>query len=516
MILKSIFLFIFTFLSIPCIAQEYAVNSGDVITISVLGQQSLSGMVTVDPSGYITLPPPVGTLRVAGKTPSEIGVLLEERLKRYVKEPIVFISVKPLEGFSVHIIGEVRSPNSYTVPEGTSLQELITRAGGLTDLADKKNVRLFRKEADSDREELVKEERVDYSLFTEDYDITANPILKPNDMVLIPGLSREERAAQTVGVFGAVTSPGVHTLLYPLPLIEVLTLAGGTANNADLSRVSILKSRGADSDPDGQGGEYVWSYIALEDFFSGSDQNANPLVSPGTIVYVSTIELEEKDKFSVNVVGQVEKAGVYPVTEGARLFDAVYMAGGFSDEAAIDRVTVIRSVQQGSSMFQVDVGGYLKTGDMKGNPILIEGDTVFVPMVEGAKRVSSIHTPFFESIRLSIMGQVNSPSDYQVSADSNLLDVLRLAGGPASDADLKRVIIIREKAGGERRLKVDLNYILEEGELDLLPQLLTGDTIFVPKIRPKLNIWGRIVRAAVDVSTIVIAYLLITGQRFYR
>ena len=237
MILKSIFLFIFTFLSIPCIAQEYAVNSGDVITISVLGQQSLSGTVTVDPSGYITLPPPVGTLRVAGKTSSEIRVLLEERLKRYVNEPIVFISVKSPEDFSVHIIGEVQTPNSYMVPEGTSLQELITKAGGLTEFADEKNVRLFRKEADSDREELVKEERVDYSLFTEKYHMAANPILKPNDVVLVPGLSREEHVVQTVGVFGAVTSPGVHTVLEPLSLIEVLTLAGGTANNADLSKV---------------------------------------------------------------------------------------------------------------------------------------------------------------------------------------------------------------------------------------------------------------------------------------
>jgi protein involved in polysaccharide export with SLBB domain len=111
---------------------------------------------------------------------------------------------------------------------------------------------------------------------------------------------------------------------------------------------------------------------------------------------------------------------------------------------------------------------------------------------------------------------VHQPNTYQVSSDSNLLDILRLAGGPTTDADLKRVMILREKTEKEQRLIVDLEKVLQEGELKLLPPLLTDDTIFVPKVKPSRNIWGIIVKTAADVSTIAIAVLIVTGQRYYR
>jgi protein involved in polysaccharide export with SLBB domain len=58
--------------------------------------------------------------------------------------PPIFVSVTPAQTFMVHIIGEVVSPNFYNVPDGTSIQELVTIAGGLTQFADIKHVRLIR------------------------------------------------------------------------------------------------------------------------------------------------------------------------------------------------------------------------------------------------------------------------------------------------------------------------------------------------------------------------------------
>ncbi len=135
-------------------------------------------------------------------------------------------------------------------------------------------------------------------------------------------------------------------------------------------------------------------------------------------------------------------------------------------------------------------------------------------MSEGAKRIPAIHTTFFESIRVSIIGEVGSPNTYQVSSESSVLDVLKLAGGPTADADLRRVTVIREQTEQEQRLKIDLEKVLTEGDFKLLPSLQEDDTIFVPKMKPKRNIWGTIVRMAAEVSTIVIAYLLITGKRY--
>jgi polysaccharide export outer membrane protein len=497
----AFFLFFLPFISF---AQEYIIQPGDILTISVLGQQSLSGTVVVDHSGHISLPSPVGMVKVIGKTVDEVTLFLEDYLKKYIKEPMVFVSVKPSEGFMIHIIGEVRSPSFYSISEGTSLQEVITMAGGLTDIADKKNIRLFRKEYDSDQKEIIKELRIDYSIFLEKYDLADNPILKPNDVILVPGLTIEEHAAQTVIILGSIRSPGVLPLSKPLSLIGILALAGGASADADLSRVSILNM----SD-----GKYTWNYVSFKDFLSKGNQDANPMISPGMIVYIPSIEREEGIKFSVNVAGEVNNDGAYTVREGTRLFDVIFMAGGLSDVASIDKIMIINSSRNSRTIITANIRDFLETGNMEGNPVLNEGDTVFVPVIEGTKRVSSIQTPFLKSIRVSVMGQVNMPGSFLIASDSNLLDVLKLVGGTGLGADLKRVLIIRGGLVEEQRLKVNLNHILEEGDLRLLPQLYTDDTIFVPLAKPKLNIWGRIVGAASGISTVIIAYFLITGRR---
>jgi polysaccharide export outer membrane protein len=124
--------------------EEYTVKPGDIITVTVWERQTLSSTATVDANGNITLPVPIGDVKVVGLTAKQISDLLTERLKEYIINPTIFVSVTPAQTFMVHIIGEVVSPNFYNVPDGTSIQELVTIAGGLTQFADIKHVRLIR------------------------------------------------------------------------------------------------------------------------------------------------------------------------------------------------------------------------------------------------------------------------------------------------------------------------------------------------------------------------------------
>ena len=66
----------------------------------------------------------------------------------------------------------------------------------------------------------------------------------------------------------------------------------------------------------------------------------------------------------------------------------------------------------------------------------------------------------------------------------------------------------------QQQLTIDLDKVLMEGQFQLLPKLKADDTIFVPRVKPERNVWGTIVGIARDVSTIAIAYLLITGRRY--
>ena len=499
--------------------EEYTAKPDDVITVTVWERQTLSGTVTVDTNGNITLPMPIGSVKVVGLTAKQISDLLTKRLGEYMVNPTVFVSISPAEGFTVHVLGEVKEPNFIKVPDGTTLQEAITRAGGFTPLADKKHLQLIRKEKDADQKEILLENIIDFSQFVEDTDRAANPTLKPGDVLIVPRLPKSERL-KSVNVIGAVAKPGTFDIEEPLPLIEVLALAGGPSDLAVLKEISILTI----SD-----GNYSWNKVNFESFLTGADETANPNVSPGETVFVPR-EPKEERPFMVNVLGQVVRPGAYYVTDESRLFDAIYQAGGFVDEAAIDNVTIIHLNFRGLShprspvKSQVNVKEYLVSGDERYNPLLAKGDTIFIPMSEGAKRIPSVQTAFFPSIRVTIIGEVARPDIYQVSKEASVLDVLKLAGGPTSDADLERVTVIRQTpdVGEEEQMKrqvgssrktVDLEKVLTEGKFQLLPPLKADDTIFVPRLKPKRNIWGAIVKIAADVSTIALAYLLISGKR---
>jgi len=159
---------------------EYPVSPGDTLYIYVWGEDTLSGAVTVGVDGTIVLPPPVGSLYVNRLTASEITDLLTKRLKEFVKQPVVTVSIREFQGFMVHILGQVRSPSFYRVPEGTSIQELITEAGGFTELADPSSIILIRKD-----DERV-EKKIDFSRFLKQNDMESNPVLIHSNHILMP------------------------------------------------------------------------------------------------------------------------------------------------------------------------------------------------------------------------------------------------------------------------------------------------------------------------------------------
>ena len=486
-------------------AQEHTARPGDFITVTVFERQTLSGTVIVDGNGRITLPMPIGSVPVVGLTAAEISDLLTDRIKEYVLNPTVFVSISPAEGFIVHVLGEVQMPDFIKVLDNTTVQEAITRAGGFTPIADIRNIQLIRTEENNGSEthtEIV----VNLEQFMEDGDRTANPVLKPGDVLIVPRMAKSERM-KYVNVIGAVARPGTFQVEGPLPLMEALAQAGGPSEIAMLDDVSILSV--SDGNPS-------WVHVDFESFLTGEDAAANPDVLPGDTVFVPG-KPEEERPFNVNVVGQAAKPGVYSVTSDCRLLDAIYQAGGFADEAAIEKVTIIRYHSQSSIEKQVDVRKFFTSGSDEDNPLLQKGDTIFIPISVGARKITSIHTAFLPTIRVGIIGEVAKPGTYQVSADAGVLDILYMAGGHTSNADLKRVTLIRETPQGDekqRRQAMDLEKVLTGGRFQLLPQLKSGDTIFVPKAKPGRELWRSFVRLTADISTIALAYLIISGKRY--
>ncbi len=490
-------------------SSEYTVSPGDNLHISVWGQEGLGGAVTVGPDGTIMLPPPIGSVYVNQMTAEEIAELLTKELEEFVKQPVVSVSIRSFQGFVVHILGQVQLPSFYRIPEGTSIQELVTMAGGFTDLADLTAIILVRK-VDTETEETEKR-TIDLSRFLEQSDMESNPVLENNDVVVVPKIGIDERAKQLVTVMGRIRKPGSYELDIPMPLLDIIALAGGVSDDADLRDILIL-SRSEEED-----GE-VYRRVNLEDILSGDNPSQSQMskISPGDLIFISSTRPNTNRMFYVNVVGQVAKPGAYQIVEGTRMIDAIFAAGGPAEGASIDNIAVIHSKQdseQGSPVISlISLRDYLLNGSLEANPVLHEGDTVVVPIVQSAKVVPPVQMAFSPSIAVNIIGEVAKPGAYQISTESTLLDVVVLAGGPTTNANLKETMVIRGiKSAGEEQFKIDLEKVMTEGRLDLLPAILSGDIVFLPRAKEKREWWRSAMTLARDISTLVVLYLYLAS-----
>jgi len=73
--------------------QPYRIRVQDVLAITVWKERELSGSVVVRPDGKITLPL-VDEVRVVGLTSQELAELITEKLKPFVNQPQVTVTVQ--------------------------------------------------------------------------------------------------------------------------------------------------------------------------------------------------------------------------------------------------------------------------------------------------------------------------------------------------------------------------------------------------------------------------------------
>lgn len=80
-----------------------------------------------------------------------------------------------------------------------------------------------------------------------------------------------------------------------------------------------------------------------------------------------------------------------------------------------------------------------------------------------------------------IFGQVNAPGRYRFTKDMHFLDILSAADGPTKDADIHNVRVTHRDKTYSKVSKLNLSLYFETGDESLLPNVTTGDTIYIPE-----------------------------------
>jgi polysaccharide export outer membrane protein len=122
---------------------EYLIATGDVISVRVVNQDSMSTRAKVRDDGRIALPL-LGDVEVRGKKPSALRAELEARLKEYIVAPSVTVNVEEVAPVTVSVLGEVTHPGVVHMDGSGGVAQALAAAGGLTDYANRDRIFVVR------------------------------------------------------------------------------------------------------------------------------------------------------------------------------------------------------------------------------------------------------------------------------------------------------------------------------------------------------------------------------------
>jgi len=159
---------------------DYTIGPEDLLQIDVWKEKDLQREVLVRPDGWITFPL-VGNISAKGKTAQQVQDEISTRLRKYIPDPDVTVSVKKVAGYKIFVIGKVGKPGEFSVGRYVDVLQALTLAGGLTPFADDGNIRILRRE---DGKDMVL--HFDYGDVRKGRHLEQNIILKSGDTIVVP------------------------------------------------------------------------------------------------------------------------------------------------------------------------------------------------------------------------------------------------------------------------------------------------------------------------------------------
>lgn len=173
-------------------------------------------------------------------------------------------------------------------------------------------------------------------------------------------VSVEQYRSQRVFIIGEVRAAGTYPLTGDMTLIEALAKAGSTSPAAS-DEVLVVRGQGAKGPVlPGQASDTDIQRFNLKDLQSGTLAQ-NPNLRDGDTIYVARAEL-------VYVFGQVKNPGSYAIKSDTTILQALSLAGGVTENGAMNRVKVIRILN-----------GEKREVKVKLTDLVRPGDTVVVP-----------------------------------------------------------------------------------------------------------------------------------------
>ena len=160
--------------------EQYAIQPGDELQISVWKEEDLIQRVIVRPDGRITFPL-VGEATAAGSSIENLRLLISEKLKKYIPDPVVTVSVQQLTGNTVYVIGKVNRPGVFPIVRNVDVMQALSMAGGTSTYAALNDIKILRRQNGKLRAMSFK-----YAEVEKGKRLEQNIVLRAGDVVVVP------------------------------------------------------------------------------------------------------------------------------------------------------------------------------------------------------------------------------------------------------------------------------------------------------------------------------------------
>lgn len=178
----------------------------------------------------------------------------------------------------------------------------------------------------------------------------------------------------------------------------------------------------------------------------------------------ASLSMGDTRSIRVFVLGEAYRAGTYTISGLGTITSALFAAGGVKPIGSLRNIELKR---QGVTVRSLDLYDLLIHGNTSDDTKLLPGDVIFVPSV-GAT--------------VSVDGEVRRPAIYEVKGETNVAQLVDLAGGLTPEADAASVMLTRIENGRRIVMHVD-----PTGAAGASQAVHNGDLLRVTRIRPTLD-----------------------------
>ncbi|HSF53672.1 MAG TPA: SLBB domain-containing protein [Algoriphagus sp.] len=312
----------------------------------------------------------------------------------------------------VKVKGEVKRPMTFEISTEDTFENLLSYAGGFTDLAFKDRVAISR---------ITGNQRSVSDVYQNQFGMF---ILKGGDEITVSKIL--DRYSNRVQIKGAVYREGTFALSEGLTLSQLVKNAEGLRGDAYTERASILRTK------EDLSSEMI--EVNLKDVLAGTAPDV--LLKREDVIRISSIYDIQNERY-VQILGEVKKPGTYPYSESMKIEELIILAGGFQESANSQDIEIARRLEDSDLGTLSDIIPSRVSPDLSissESPSLQPFDQVIV-----RKRAN-----FTMQKLVAVEGQVNSPGIFAIqNSVERISDLVNRAGGLNQFAYAKGATLIR-------------------------------------------------------------------------